>query len=89
MVVAGWWVGMVVCSGGRRSWEWGGMVAVANCIVGSFSILLVIPSRVRCGGWWSPLILGGCQVCQGLQFDLLDGPVVHCKIGSGVLNRPK
>ena len=89
VVGAGWWVGMVEYSGGRRNWGWGGMVVSVNCIVGSFGIPLVIPSKVHHGGQWFPLILGGCRVCRGLRFDLLIGPVAHHKVGSGVPNRPK
>ena len=89
VVVAGWWVGMVEYSGGRRNWGRGGMVVFVNRIVGLFGVPLVVPSKVHHGGRWFLLILGGCWVCRGPQFDLLIGPVAHCKIGSGVPNRPK
>ena len=89
VVVAGWWVGMVEYSGGRRNWGRGGMVVFMNRIVGLFGVPLVIPSKVRRGGRWFLLILGGCRVCRGPQFDLLIGPVAHRKIESGVPNRPK
>ena len=89
VVVAGWWVGMVEYSGGRRNWGRGGMVVFVNHIVGLFRVPLVIPSKVRHGGQWFPLILRGCQVCRGLRFDLLINPVAHHKIESGVPNRPK
>ena len=80
---------MVEYSGGRRNWGQGGMVVLVNRIIGFFGVPLVVPSKVRCGGWWFLLILGGCWVCRGPQFDLLISPVVHRKIESRVPNRPK